>query len=407
MNIAHRLSPNRLLVLTSALLAAAVAAAVVAAAAVGDAARPAPKPLLSAALDSFSADRPPGVTARIRFTNNLVPAGALTTTESPLLTGGDGRLWLAADGRFRAELESDLGDLEIASDGRTISIYDAATKTVYEAALPAGRADDGAGPDDPTDRDDEAGPMGPGGVLGDILGAVMGQATLSDAIPTTIAGRPAYAVRVSPKHDGGLLGAVELAFDAERPVPLRLGLYAAGDTEPVVEIAATEISYASVPERLTRLTVPDDARRVELRGDLADGDHGPGPIEEPTVPVEGVEAVRAALPFPLAAPAALVGLPRQAVRLVRVGGEPAALVTYGEGLGALLVLESAAGTEPAEAKDAVAGALPKVSIDGAEGFELATALGTMLRFTEDGVAYTLVGSLPANAAEVAARELLP
>ena len=33
-------------------------------------------------------------------------------------------------------------------------------------------------------------------------------ANLSGAIPTSIAGRPAYTVRISPKHDGGLLGAL-------------------------------------------------------------------------------------------------------------------------------------------------------------------------------------------------------
>ena len=42
------------------------------------------------------------------------------------------------------------------------------------------------------------------------------------------AGQPAYTVRIAPKHDGGLLGAAELAWDAARGVPLRVAVYAAG-----------------------------------------------------------------------------------------------------------------------------------------------------------------------------------
>jgi len=42
---------------------------------------------------------------------------------------------------------------------------------------------------------------------------------------------------------------------------------------------------------------------------------------------------------------------------------------------------------------------------GADGQELATALGTMVRFTRGGVQYTVIGSVPPNAAEAAARAL--
>ena len=49
--------------------------------------------------------------------------------------------------------------------------------------------------------------------------------------------------------------------------------------------------------------------------------------------------------------------------------------------------------------------LPTVSINGATGQELDTALGTMVRFTRGGVAYTVIGSVPAAAADAAARAL--
>ena len=43
-------------------------------------------------------------------------------------------------------------------------------------------------------------------------------------------------------------------------------------------------------------------------------------------------------------------------------------------------------------------ALPSVSIGGTTGHELATALGTVVTFTRDGVSYTVLGSIPPAAA---------
>ena len=111
------------------------------------------------------------------------------------------------------------------------------------------------------------------------------------------------------------------------------------------------------------------------------------------------------LSFKLAAPATLVGLPRQGVRLIDQDGTPGALVTYGKGLGGIAVLQT-----PASAKQAGEGergglSLPKISINGASGEELDTALGTVVRFDRGGVSYTVLGSVPPAAAEAAARAL--
>ena len=46
-----------------------------------------------------------------------------------------------------------------------------------------------------------------------------------------------------------------------------------------------------------------------------------------------------------------------------------------------------------------------MSINGATGHELDTALGSVVTFTRDGVSYTVLGSVPAAAADLAARAL--
>jgi hypothetical protein len=92
------------------------------------------------------------------------------------------------------------------------------------------------------------------------------------------------------------------------------------------------------------------------------------------------------------------------VRLVTVDGQQGAVVGYGKGLGGILVLEHPKGAATAGEKDPLA-ALPAVSIGGATGHELATALGTVLTFDRAGVSYTVLGSVPPAAAEAAARGL--
>jgi hypothetical protein len=109
------------------------------------------------------------------------------------------------------------------------------------------------------------------------------------------------------------------------------------------------------------------------------------------------------LPFTLDDPARLAGLPRTSVKLLDWGGKKAALVTYGQHLGAILVLE-----RQASARDPLsfaAGALQRVQLVGATGSELPTALGTVISFQRGGISYLVAGSVPPVAAETAARGL--
>jgi len=131
--------------------------------------------------------------------------------------------------------------------------------------------------------------------------------------------------------------------------------------------------------------------------------------KEPTQQV-GVRAVQKNLDFPLTAPPDLAGLPRNEVRSIEVDGTKAALATYGKGLGGIAVIESASESnsrksEGGESAEGGGLSLPKVSINGASGEELDTALGTVLRFSRGGVDYVVVGSVPPAAAEAAARAL--
>ena len=375
-------STRRLLTLV-AVLVAAVAGAGIAQAALTNAPKPAPKPLDRAVYDALTATPVQGVTARIKFTNNLLPSGSLPQDKaSPLLTGATGRVWLADDGRVRLELQSDAGDAQVVADGKRFMVYDAATKTAYTGDLPQ----------DSTPPAQEEQPTLAGVQRGL---AKLGQAwTLSGAQPTTTAGQPSYTVRIAPKDDGGLLGAAEVAWDAARGVPLRAAIYAQGSDKPVLELEATDISYGKIAPEQISTTPPAGAQVTEI--------NPPSGVDAQGKPihVEGVDAVQKQLDFPLAAPDKLAGLPRRGVQLVRAGEQNGALVTYGQGLGAIAVFEHRGSPSLPPGYR-----LPEVTIDGATGTELATALGTVVSFSRDGISYLVAGSVPPVSAEAAARDL--
>ena len=383
MSYLRRASTRSLIIVIVAVCALAAGGAAIATAAAGGGPTPPPKPLDQAINDALSATPPAGVTADVQFTNNLFPSGGLLgQTGSALMAGASGRLWLTNDGHGRIELQSDAGDVQIVWDPQTISVYDASSNTVYRANLPQQTSTSG------TDTN-----MPP--TLAEIDGFLTNLGSdwaLTGAQPTDVAGQPAYSVSVSPKHDGGLLGSLRLAWDASQGTPLRVGVYAQGDSTPVLELAVTNINYGAVASGDVNVAPPAGAKVVDLGGGTPD-------TGSSTAAVTGLAAVQAAAPFTVVAPDTLVGLPRKDVRLV--GGDTV-IALYGQGLGRIALVERKVDSSTT-GSNGVLSSLPTVSLDGLTAHELATQLGTVLEWQSGGKSYVLAGSLPASAAEAAAR----
>jgi outer membrane lipoprotein-sorting protein len=379
-------STRSLAAFCAAALALVLTATIAQAALTGSAAPPSPKALANAILDAFNAPEPEGITARIHFTNGLLPAGALPGHgASPLAAGANGRLWIQAGGRFRLELQSDAGDAQIVSDGDRVTVYDGSSNTVYRAALPKGTEAAAR----PHHRRSEKLTLAK---IERVLDRLAERWTISGADPTTTAGRPAYSVKIAPKDDGGLLGAARLAWDAVSGAPLRAAVYARGQADPVLELEATEISYDAVPDAAIDVAPPAGAKVT----DLTTGDRAhPG--------------ARATSPSSVAAADTLAGLRLTALRPVTLDGRRGSLAVYGRGLGAIAVLQQrAAGKRSAGASGGRHDRslrLPQIDIGGDPATELATPLGTIVTFERDGVATVVAGSAPRAAVEKVARAL--
>ena len=416
MKLLRTISTQRLLAIIAGLVIAVAGGTAIAFAAAGGGRVPARESLAKALHQAAAAPGVTAISARISFTDNLIDSTALQGSD-PILTGATGRLWLSTTThQLRLELQGQNGDAQVVVKNGAFSIYDPMSNTVYKGTLPTGGSQGS--------KTDKAGTdMIPTvAQIQSQLNQLMQHVDVAGPSPRNVAGQPAYKIVLTPKHSGGLLGSVQLAWDAAHGVPLGIAIYSTTSSSPVLELKATHISYGAVSPKVFKVTAPAGAKVVRIstpagnaaahakaakaRGKSKRGKHGGKSATE----ITGEAAVQAHLPFRLADRKSLDGLPKQSVALLDWGGSPAALVTYGQGLGGIAVIEQSASGQSSSASQSGGHqglSLPTVSINGHSAQELPTALGTVLRIPSGGVEYTLIGSVPPAAAEVAARQLVP
>jgi outer membrane lipoprotein-sorting protein len=368
-NLLRRLPLSRLLLLW-VLVVAIGASATALAFALGSGPTPAPKPLAQAIHDALSGEQVEGASASITLTDNLLEGASLASgghdgasspegelTSNPLVTGASGRLWVAKDGRVRLELQSQQGDTQILYDGHTISLYDAATNTLYRYTPPSQESSSSTQADSQHEAPSVA-------KIEAAIAQLSKHAEVSGATPTDVAGQAAYTVRVSPKESGSLFGGVELSFDATHGVPLRAAVYSSTTSAPVIELAATEISYGPVASSVFEINPPANAKIEEVTpaSDNTHVEHESTATEKPKLTTQG-------------------------------HGPTAIAIVAGK--------TKAGAKSPSEALEG----LPKVTINGTSASELRTALGTLLTFERSGVRYLLAGAVTPAAIEAVARGL--
>ncbi len=373
MNILRRLPLSRLLLLCALVVAIGVSATAIASA-LDSGPTPPAKPLAQAVHDTLAGAQGAkieGLSANIQLTDHLLEGASLASgggagggggglTSSPLVTGASGRLWIAKDGRVRLELQSQKGDTQILYDGHTVTMYDAATNTVYRYTPPAGEQE-GAADSSPAPSSHEIPSVAK---IEEAIAHANKHADVSGATPTDVAGQPAYTVRVSPKEGGSLLGGAELSWDANNGVPLRAAIYSSTSSSPVIELAASEVSFGPVESSVFAITPPADAKVQEIT--FSEGNHA-GPSNKASA------------------------------------DEKPSVTTHGHGLGTIAVLESRSKSTTGSSTSLEG--LPKVTINGASASELRTELGTLLTFERSGVRYLVGGAVSPAAVEEVARGL--
>ena len=199
------------------------------------------------------------------------------------------RLWSDGAERSRVALVGDLAEWSVLSDGSSVWTWSSDGGSASRVDVPA---DAGAG------ADEEAAPALPAGTTPleaarSALASVDETTEVTVDRTTTVAGRPAYTLVLTPRDDATLVGSVRLAVDAETSSPLAASVLAAGAREPAWSVAFDDVSFDAPGDGV--FTPPADAVTVPLPdGDaLAGGDARErlAALPEPQVVGEGWSAV--------------------------------------------------------------------------------------------------------------------
>ena len=351
---------------------------------------------------SAAPENAPDFRATLSAEQTLIPEGLLGASEGD--TGDAGprtaRVWRSGPDRLRAELQGENGDRVLVRNGERVSIYDGASNTLKtgekpEAALSGADEADGLPGASPEEIDE-------------LLAEIAPSSKLTTGSPVEVAGRWAYPLTLEPRDKSTtLVERAEALVDAETFVPLLLELYAEGRPEPVARYEARDFQVGPVPDARFEFETPPGAtvEQLQPRDDRAEG-YSEG--DEPRKAASVEEASELAGFTVEELPEAPKG---RELEEIMVAGDGAVL-TYGSGWGAVVLAEKAGGEEgagPFQSAGDRGGELqvPVVDLgDGIQARELSTPVGTVLSWSDDGVSYTLAGSVQAAELREAARGLL-
>ena len=427
---------------TIALLAAAAAVAV-ALVVVVTAAAQGPSRLPSITVSQLLrnvATRAQGTTAvsgDVAWTNGLLGGSSLLSLGgnqtpgglSSLLTSGSGRVW-ARNGKVRLESQGQNGDLVIVANGVTVWTWDSMTTTATRYALRSSRPPRAAASPSP------AAGFDPANAIAGLVAKLAPEATLRVGGQVNVAGRHTYTLILTPTSPVTSVGSVAVAIDGRRWVPLRVQVFAKGDTTPVLSAGFKTVSFAPSSNSLFAFTPPSGAtivhktvKAADLKGMIGTNAAGAGPTGK-AKGAAGTSAAhhqpltlsqaKAQAPFlltPASTPtgvefrgafvAAAKGAAGQAPKaglsvaqrraLAGFAKHPTVVLSYGTGFGAVVVIESKTTT----AQDAqIAQRLGQVSmigkatVNGAPAIRLQTSLGAVVTFRQGDVRVVVAGLVP-------------
>lgn len=237
--------------IASAVAAAGVVGLVVLAAPAG--AGPAPSlPAVSpqALVDSVLSAKVPAMGGTVEVDNGL---GLPSIPGAPaMLTNDKSQLQVYTDGANRSRISVPQSNKEttIVNDGSTVWEYDSTDRTVEKIPM----ADREKAHQDMSMTDPEVAAQS-------MVSKVEKSSTVTVDGTEQIAGRPAYALVLTPKpSEKTLVREVRVAIDSQLRIPLELDVYANGSTDPALRIGFTDLNVGAQDPSLFTFTPPAGAK---------------------------------------------------------------------------------------------------------------------------------------------------
>ncbi len=375
----------------------------------------------------------------------LSMGGSMGGGSSSLLQGGSGRLWIQ-DEQARIDIFGSVeGDTSIYAGNGTITVYDAAARSLTEYSLPAGSSDSEGG----HAPDGSQKPVDIPATIAGMIEKIAPTAALDITGQGSVAGRLCYLLTLTPESDNSLFGSLTVAIDGETYVPLRAQVFGRGNAQPLFSAGFDSVSYDAIDEAIfvaptppgvelqkKELTLPFD--KGGTAGDAGSLSDTAGLESTDLKPLTLAEA-EAKAGFKLAAlqgnetiypfkAAYVIDLPQgddlqkalsengmlegmsggQSGADTPLGGAglgllgdfagPLAVLVYGQGFDTVVLVETPLAPAQSMALQSLLGQVPllgAVTVNGNAGFELSTALASLLAWHQDEVGVIAAGGIPA------------
>jgi len=178
-------------------------------------------------------------TARLGLPDlSSLPGADAALSWQSLITGSHTiHIWLSGQDRQRVALLGDLAETDVIHNGTDLWTYASQSNSVTHVKLPADAAKKDLTPA-------SALPVSPQQAAQEALQAINPTTKVSVDLTAEVAGRPAYQIELRPRDSRSLIASVRIALDSQTKIPLRVQVFATGQSLPAFETAFTEVSYA-------------------------------------------------------------------------------------------------------------------------------------------------------------------
>lgn len=183
--------------------------------------------------------------------------GASALSLPGLLSGSTtARVWKAGDDRSRIAVDAPFAAYEVVRNGEDVHTYDSASSEVTHLVLPADEPE----PTAPALPDGAATPQD---VAEALLSAADETTEVSVGRASRVADRAAYELVLDPRDPATLVDSVRIAVDGEKLTPLRVQVFAVGQSEPAVEVGFTSVRFGKPDPSVFAFTPPPGAEVTE------------------------------------------------------------------------------------------------------------------------------------------------
>jgi outer membrane lipoprotein-sorting protein len=219
-----------------------------------------------------------------------------------LLTGTHTvRVYVNGPKDARVQVLDSMAERDVIRNGSNVWVYDSSANTVEHATIAApkgtrkahiGAMEQGAMPQTKTGTAKAGTAKTPSQIAAALLSALRSSSTVSVGTDSTVAGRSAYDLILTPKVSDSLVGSVSIAVDSATGMPLGVDVDARGQTTPAFSIHFSSLSLAKPAASLFAFTPPANAKVTEVKTpDPSKSSSKQAALPKPTITGKGWDAV--------------------------------------------------------------------------------------------------------------------